>query len=463
MVKYIYRPDGQMDSEQLGNGANVFYHYDNAGRLDSIYAKKSDNTLLYSTGASLDIAGNHTRESYFIKKDSLPFIIPQSDSITAYQYEFSTNRLTSANGQTVVSDNNGNIIKNQNSGFNSGASNATYDNLNNITSCNVDGKQYSFRYNAYNNRFIVDTFRRIVDVLNNGNVIVNKGTSGTVHALYCHSPNGLVCSIDPVTNAKKWYLYDFRGSTIAVLNDNQNVEQYYKYDPFGAIEESSHVPGTKTPFLYVGKYGVEYHSPHLYYMRARYYDPSNGRFYGEDPVWGINLFPYGDNNPINNIDPAGHESLALPNAIPYPNSQSLSGIKSNVKASNIAIIASALLSEGIRRENERVYITYQLTNPEGVVYYGRASGFGSATQVMMKRYSSHKMRKIGYANPQLDVQTTGLLEGYPSIRGREQMLVDSKGGIGSPLIGNVDNPISNRNPFKQVYLNKSLKKFGPVK
>jgi RHS repeat-associated protein len=305
LVKYIYRPDGQMDSEQLGNGANVFYHYDNAGRLDSIYAKKSDNTLLYSTGASLDNINNHTHESLFIKKDSLPNIIAKSDSITSYQYEFSTNRLISANGQAVVNDNNGNIIKNQYSGFNSGAINATYDFLDNITSCNVDGKQYSFRYNAYDQRFIVDTFRRIVDVLNNGNVIVNKGISGTVYSLYCHSPNGLVCSIDPVTNAKKWHLYDFRGSTIAVLNDNQNVEQYYKYDPFGTIEESSHTPGSKTPFLYVGKYGVEYQSPHLYYMRARYYDPTNGRFYGEDPIWGTNLFTYGSNNPIIKIDPSG--------------------------------------------------------------------------------------------------------------------------------------------------------------
>lgn len=305
LVKYIYRPDGQMDSEQLGNGANVFYHYDNAGRLDSIYAKKSDNTLLYSTGASLDNINNHTHESLYIKKDSLPNIIAKSDSITSYQYEFSTNRLISANGQAVINDNNGNIIKNQYSGFNSGAINATYDFLDNITSCNVDGKQYSFRYNAYDQRFIVDTFRRIVDVLNNGNVIVNKGISGTVHSLYCHSPNGLICSIDPVTNAKKWYLYDFRGSTIAVLNDNQNIEQYYKYDPFGTIEESSHIPGSTTPFLYIGKFGVEYQSPHLYYMRARYYDPTNGRFYGEDPVWGTNLFLYTDNNPITRIDPEG--------------------------------------------------------------------------------------------------------------------------------------------------------------
>jgi RHS repeat-associated protein len=44
------------------------------------------------------------------------------------------------------------------------------------------------------------------------------------------------------------------------------------------------------------------------YYRARYYDPKNGRFVGEDPAGfngDVNLFAYVTNNPVNWVDPSG--------------------------------------------------------------------------------------------------------------------------------------------------------------
>jgi len=44
----------------------------------------------------------------------------------------------------------------------------------------------------------------------------------------------------------------------------------------------------------------------LVYMRARYYEPTTGRFISEDPARdGVNWYLYADGNPVNRVDPTG--------------------------------------------------------------------------------------------------------------------------------------------------------------
>ena len=62
-------------------------------------------------------------------------------------------------------------------------------------------------------------------------------------------------------------------------------------------------------FKFVGQFGVMAESYGLYYMRARYYDPSVGRFISEDPIGfaggDVNFYAYVSNDPVNKVDPLG--------------------------------------------------------------------------------------------------------------------------------------------------------------
>ena len=72
---------------------------------------------------------------------------------------------------------------------------------------------------------------------------------------------------------------------------------FYEKNALGAIIDSN-------PFRYCGEY-LDLSSG-TYYMRARYYQPTTGRFLTEDPIRnGLNYYTYCKNNPVFYIDPSG--------------------------------------------------------------------------------------------------------------------------------------------------------------
>jgi RHS repeat-associated protein len=134
------------------------------------------------------------------------------------------------------------------------------------------------------------------DPLGIGNVL-SDSKSG---AEYIYG-NGLEARI--VNGKASYYVTDVRGSVVAIVDESGNVTHKYQYDEFGKVTQKQEAD--YNPFQYVGKYGVMYLSDNLYYMRARHYDPTIGRFLSEDPIWSTNLYPYADNNPVMGIDPKG--------------------------------------------------------------------------------------------------------------------------------------------------------------
>ncbi|MDD3597415.1 RHS repeat-associated core domain-containing protein, partial [Sulfuricurvum sp.] len=105
-----------------------------------------------------------------------------------------------------------------------------------------------------------------------------------------------------------YYHRDHQNSIIALTCQEGKIVERYDYDPFGNITLEEHTEGIQTlnPYRYTGR---EYDAPDLYYYRARYYDPTIGRFITSDPIGYLsgdfNFYRYVGNDPVNFIDPLG--------------------------------------------------------------------------------------------------------------------------------------------------------------
>ncbi len=110
-------------------------------------------------------------------------------------------------------------------------------------------------------------------------------------------------------------LTDAHGSTRAVANAAAEVQQEYLYDAYGTLLNMQPA-NALTSLLYSG----EQFNPvaGLQYLRARWYDPSIGRFTRMDPYsgnvqdpLGLHRYTYANGNPVMGVDPTGLEfSLA---------------------------------------------------------------------------------------------------------------------------------------------------------
>ena len=241
---------------------------------------------------------------------------------TTYEYD-AANKLLSETKNTGLTaemtnytyDANGNmlsdVVMNATGGIASSGE-YTYNGFNQLVMhTDTDGVKTSYTYDASGLRVSKDGTAYVWDAGN----IVAEVEDGETTATYLRGMN-LILSDAAVS--KSYYLYNAHGDVVQLTNASGTVTKTYDYDAFG--KETDPDDADENPFRYCGEYYDT--ESETYYLRARNYDPSTGRFTQQDSVRGmtiemlngqeiidplsLNLYTYCYNSPIYYLDPSGH-------------------------------------------------------------------------------------------------------------------------------------------------------------
>jgi RHS repeat-associated protein len=104
---------------------------------------------------------------------------------------------------------------------------------------------------------------------------------------------------------RRTYVPDPLGSTVALLDSNQQKTDTFSYWPYGEVK--TRTGNTPTPFQYVGTLGYYRDSTGRTYVRARHYQQRYGRWMTTDKKCPITQeYAYTSQNPVNLIDFTGN-------------------------------------------------------------------------------------------------------------------------------------------------------------
>jgi RHS repeat-associated protein len=317
---YTYDDANRLITTNLGNGLISDRGYDDANRLLSV-TNRDGGTLLSEFAYMLDAVGNRlemvddsgtTGYEYDALYRLTGVTYPNSDT-TDYTYDLQGNRLTMViNGGSAIDytyddadqmtdvegvsysyDNNGNQTD-------AGSDTFGWDHQNRLTATNIDSVSASYEYNADGLRTSRTHASATVDYVWDEN-------SGLPAILEDANGDRFIYGLDLLTringSTEEWYLHDGLGSTVGLTDSGGAVSDSYTYDAFGAQNSHNGSSGQELSFT-----GEQADPSGLQYLRARYYDPVQGRFLSPDPIKSSpnsSQYLYVGNNPASYIDPSG--------------------------------------------------------------------------------------------------------------------------------------------------------------
>lgn len=296
---YTYRKNSQPLGVSRSNGLTTTWGYD---------------TLKTTLTQGLSGQGNlHAYEYQYDMKGNIAKRVEDEQPQTFGYDKLSRIQDTSEYGESYTYDSRGNrvtLLSEKSLSLNE--QKYQYDRKNRLTQVTEGtGSTVSYRYNGdgllterteggQTTRYYYDGANIIAEGKVNGGTVTHK-------ASYLRGTQ-LEARID-ASGSKSYYVLNGHGDVVGLVDGTGNTLNSYTYDMWGAPTTASE--SLPQPFRYSGELWDS--STGLQYLRARWYDPSIGRFITQDTYEGditnplsLNLYAYVDNNPLTRWDPSGH-------------------------------------------------------------------------------------------------------------------------------------------------------------
>ena len=278
------------ESVTTGNSTDTYtYEYDDYGNRSKMTAVGSENYVteyVYN-----DVQGNYTtllqKEIKTVQGENNASDVKQ----TVYTYDANGNQITKTTSEKT--ETNTYDALNQLVGFTDGTATASY-------TYGVSGLRDSKTVNGVTTTHIWIGSQVVVDYTTHYTATVYiRGTS-------------LAAAFDWDEGSKgdnRFYTQNAHGDVVNITDADGDVIKSYTYDAFGVEKNISDID--TNVFRYCGEYFDT--ETGTIYLRARYYNPTTGRFISRDSFVGkksdplsLNLYTYCANNPVRYIDPSGH-------------------------------------------------------------------------------------------------------------------------------------------------------------
>ncbi|TCP52764.1 intein/RHS repeat-associated protein [Tumebacillus sp. BK434] len=268
-LNFVYTPTGELEKEVSSTGNEVSYTYDAFGNREQRVQKLADGT----------------------------------ETITTYQYDPTHTQLVKVNDTAWSYDAAGRLKSNGKFLFDWDAE----DRLTAIKLAADNSAVASYEYDHLGRRVVERIREHTTQFLYNGNSnrVVAEFSGGVLQKYYTWSPTGQLLSItDSYGGGATYYtVHNHRGDVINLTDAEGNIAATYEYDTWGVLLSESGAAAKLNPYLYAGyRYDRE---TGLYYLNARYYDPTAVRLLSKDPLSQMPEYVYVHNNPVTIVDPTG--------------------------------------------------------------------------------------------------------------------------------------------------------------